>query len=105
MVLSCFEAVTVLGVNMGKSELVPVGEVINVPQLADILCFRTGVLPLTYLGLPLGSSFKASSIWNAILEKVERQLAGWKKLYLSKGGRLTLLKSTQFPLGRVEGWF
>jgi hypothetical protein len=30
MVLSCFEAVIGLGVNMGKSELVPVGEVRNV---------------------------------------------------------------------------
>ena len=29
-VLACFEAVTGLGVNMGKSELVSVGEVSNV---------------------------------------------------------------------------
>ena len=93
MVLSCFEAVTGLGVNMAKSELVPVGEVSNVTQLADILCCRIGVLPLMYLGLPLGVSFKASSVWNPILEKIERRLASWKKLYLSKGGRLTLLKS------------
>ena len=28
------------------------------------------------------------------MEKIERKLAGWKKMYLSKGGRLTLLKST-----------
>ena len=28
------------------------------------------------------------------MEKFERKLAGWKKLYLSKGGRLILLKST-----------
>uniref|UniRef100_A0A2N9GE45 Reverse transcriptase domain-containing protein n=1 Tax=Fagus sylvatica TaxID=28930 RepID=A0A2N9GE45_FAGSY len=49
---------------------------------------------MSYLGLPLGASFKASSVWNPILEKVERRLAGWKKLYLSKGERLTLLKST-----------
>ena len=27
-------------------------------------------------------------------EKIERRLVGWQKLYLSKGGRLTLLKST-----------
>ena len=63
-------------------------------QLADILCCRIGVLPLTYLGLPLGASFKAFLVWNPILEKIEKRLAGWKKLYLSKGGRLTLLKST-----------
>ena len=94
LVLTCFEAVTGLGVNIGKSELVPVGTVLNMHQLADILCCRISALSLLYLGLPLGASFKASSIWNPILEKIERQLAGWKKLYLSKGGRLTLLKST-----------
>ena len=33
-------------------------------------------------------------VWNPILEKIERELAGWKKMYLSKGGRLMLLKST-----------
>ena len=40
--------------------------------------------------MPLGASHNSPSIWNTILEK----LAGWKKLYLSKGGRLILLKST-----------
>jgi hypothetical protein len=93
MVLSCFEAVTDLGVNMGKSELVLVGDVRNGSQLADILCCNIGSLPMMYLGLPLGASFKASMVWNPVLEKVEKRLAGWKKLYLSKGGRLTLLKS------------
>ncbi len=93
MVLSCFEAVIDLGVNMGKSELVLVGDVRNGSQLADILCCNIGSLPMMYLGLPLGASFKASMVWKPVLEKVEKRLAGWKKLYLSKGGRLTLLKS------------
>ena len=28
------------------------------------------------------------------MEKLEHRLAGWKRLYLLKGGRLTLIKST-----------
>jgi hypothetical protein len=37
MVLSCFEAVTGLRVNMAKSEMVPIGEVGNIDMLADAL--------------------------------------------------------------------
>jgi hypothetical protein len=94
LVLTFFEAVTGLRVNMRKSELVSVGDVPNLSTLADIMQCRIASLPMTYLGMPLGSSFKSKDIWNPILEKMERRLAGWKSLYLSKGGRLTLLKST-----------
>uniref|UniRef100_A0A2N9I5R6 Reverse transcriptase domain-containing protein n=1 Tax=Fagus sylvatica TaxID=28930 RepID=A0A2N9I5R6_FAGSY len=94
MVLTCFEAVTGLRVNMAKSEMVPVGEVQNISELADSLCCHIGGLPLSYLGMPLGASYKAVAVWNPIIEKLERRLSGWQKLYLSKGGRLTLLKST-----------
>ena len=50
-------------------------------------------LCLSYLGMPLGASHNSPSILNPILEKIEQKLAGWKK-YLSKGGKLMLLKST-----------
>ncbi len=33
-----------------------------------------------------------------MFEKLEKQFAGWKKIYLLKGGRLTLLKNTLFSL-------
>jgi hypothetical protein len=90
----CFEAASGLRINLEKSELVPIGEVENVENLTHILGCRVASLPITYLGLPLGASFKATSIWNGVIEKVERRLASWKKLYLSKGGQLTLIKST-----------
>jgi hypothetical protein len=83
-----------LKINLGKSKLVPIGEVDDVESLAHILGCRIGSLPMSYLGLPLGALFKSLSIWNGVIEKVERRLASWKKLYLSKGGRVTLIHST-----------
>ena len=94
MVLIWFEAVSSLKINLGKSELVAVGAVRNMEILVAVLGCNQGSLPMKYLGLPLGAKFKDKSIWNPILEKMERKLAGWKKLYLSKGGRVTLIKST-----------
>ena len=70
------------------------GPVPNVPELAGILGCSVASLPLTYLGLPLGASFKMKSIWARVVEKMEKRLVGWKRLYLSKGGRVTLIKST-----------
>ena len=99
MLLLCFKTVTGLKVNALKSEMVRIGEVSNDQVLAEFLGCRIGSLPMTYLGMPLGASHKSPTIWNPILEKIERKLAGWKKMYLSKGGRLTLLKS---KIGRAH---
>ena len=98
MVLIFFEAIIGLKVNVGKSEIVLVGEVGNLDALARILCCKVGCLPMSYLGMPLGAHFKDASIWNPILEKVEKKLSSWKQLYLSKGGRLTSLNSTLLSL-------
>ena len=59
-----------------------------------ILGCSTTTLPMKYFGLPLRENFKSKDIWNPIVEKLERRLAGWKRIYLSKGGCLTLIKST-----------
>ena len=78
MVLIFFEAITLLKVNVGKSEIVPFGDVRNLNGLARTLCCKVGTLPMRYLGMPLGAHYKDSSIWNPIIEKMENRLSGWK---------------------------
>jgi hypothetical protein len=92
--LVCFEAVAGLKVNLSKSALYSVGSSGNVGQLAGILGYGSGDLPLKYLGLPLGALFKLKTMWAGLEDLMSRRLAPWKRAYLSKGGRVTLLKST-----------
>lgn len=98
VLLLCFEAVSGLKVNLAKSLLVPVGNVDNAAELAVILGCGTSSLPLKYLGIQLGACYKAESIWDGIVVKMEHRLASWKMLYLSKGGRVTLVKNNLFNL-------
>lgn len=51
------------------------------------------IFAMKYLGLPLGDAYNAKSIWDEVIEKIERTLAGWKWIYLSNGGKITLIKS------------
>jgi len=89
-----FEAVSRLKINFSKSKIVPVGNVGDVEGLASILGCGVASLPIKYLGLPLGAHYKASTIWSSIIEKIENRFMGWKRLNLSKGSRLMLIKST-----------
>jgi hypothetical protein len=66
----------------------------NVDGLAGILSCGVSSLPLKYLGLLLGASYKAKSTWDGVVEKIEHRLANWKMMYLSKDGRVTLIMST-----------
>ncbi|RVX09442.1 hypothetical protein CK203_015286 [Vitis vinifera] len=50
-----FEVVSRLRINLEKSELIPVGRVENIDDLAMKFGCRVGSLPSTYLGLPLGA--------------------------------------------------
>jgi hypothetical protein len=92
--LVCFEAVASLKVSLSKSVLVPVGHVENVGQLASLLGCGSGEVPLKYLGLPLEASFKLKAMWAGLEDLMSRRLTPWKRLHLSKGGRVTLIEST-----------
>ncbi|RVW86004.1 putative ribonuclease H protein [Vitis vinifera] len=93
-ILFWFKATSGLKINLDKRMVIPVGEVDGVLEMAAKIGCRVGQLPTVYLGLPLGASNRASSVWDGVEEKMRRKLALWKRQYLSKGGRITLIKST-----------
>lgn len=68
-ILLCFEAISRLKIYFQKSELVAMGEVLNIEELADILSFRISSFPLKYLGLPLGAPFKSKAIWDGVVRE------------------------------------
>jgi hypothetical protein len=97
-----FEVASGLKVNLAKSNLILVGYVDQVERLANIIGCGIASLPAKHLGLPLGASYKSTNIWEGVIEKIEHRLASWQRLYLSKGGRVTLIKST---LANVPTYF
>ena len=103
-ILLWFEAIFGLNINLDKSSIMLVGNMDNLVLLANELGCRIGNLPTTYLGLPLGMYCNSVSIWDGVEERFRRKLASWKRQHISKGGRLTLIKSTlsNLPIGTMS---
>ena len=93
-ILMWFEAMSGLKINLIKSDIIPIGPVTNVVELASELGCKIGSLPTSYSGLPLGAKHKALGVWDSIEERFRKRLAAWKTQYISKGGRIPLIHST-----------
>ena len=78
-ILLWFEAASGLRINLAKSEIIPVGEVEEIEELAVELGCMVGSLPSQYLGLPLGASNRAPSMWDGVEERVRKRLVLWKR--------------------------
>ena len=92
--LMWFEALSGLRIDLNKSEIIPIGPVVNVEELASELGCGVGSLPTSYLGLPPGVYHKALGVWDSVEMRFRKRLASWKMQYISKGGRLTLICNT-----------
>ncbi|KAL5550775.1 hypothetical protein UlMin_000951 [Ulmus minor] len=88
-ILKFFSMCSGLKINMNKSSLAEE----DVQALASEVECKNGSWPMKYLGLPLGGNPNSADFWNPVIEKVGKRLDGWKKAFLSKGGRLTLIQS------------
>lgn len=88
-----FEAASGLKVNLAKPKLIHVGNVDQVGNLADILGCGVVTLPVKYLGLPLGASYKSIHIWDGVIKKIEHRLASSKSY--------TFPRVVESPLSKV----
>ncbi|CAN0921774.1 Transposon TX1 uncharacterized 149 kDa protein [Linum grandiflorum] len=91
--LICFESITGLRVNLHKSSMFVIGEVLDASVLASIFGCQIEDFPTTYLGLPLGDLGNKARVWDPVIYNLEKRLEGWKAKFLSLGARVTLLQS------------
>ena len=93
-ILVWFEAFYGLKINLEKSSILPMRRVGNLEEQAEELGCLSGILPTTYLGLPLEAKHNSTTVWDGVEERFRKRLALWKRQYISKGGRVILIKST-----------
>ncbi|KAL7594350.1 uncharacterized protein LOC111895781 [Lactuca sativa] len=102
-ILKCFHVSAGLRVNFHKSKVFGVGASnTETAQWVHILGCEAGVLPFTYLGVPVGANMNLIKNWNPIIEKFRNKLSRWKAKTLSFGGRLTLIKDV---LGNLPTYY
>ena len=75
---------TLLGINTDDELL---------QNMAAMFGCEVGVWPIKYLGLLLGGNSRKIDFWEPMVTKVAKRLDSWKKAFLSRGGRLTLIHS------------
>ena len=72
----------------------------NVEEMTSKIGCKVGMLPTTFLGLPLGAAHNSVVAWDGVEERFQKRLEMRKRQYISKWRRLTLVKSmlTSLPI-------
>jgi hypothetical protein len=92
-ILNNFGDSTGLKVNYSKSSLMPINmDGTGLSHFANTILCKTGSLPFTYLGLPLGITKPTLEHFLPMVSRVERRLGGIAD-FLDCGGKLLMVKS------------
>lgn len=94
LILYLFEGMTSLETNFSKACLYSsrMGELPDQAVAGTLQC-NVGLLPVTYLSIPISGRRPRKQEWDGLILKVRRRLAMWKLKHISLGGRLTLVNS------------
>lgn len=80
-VLMSSQAVLGLNINLVKSEVVRLGSLRDLEDLAKALGCS-----MVNLGLPLGANFKEVGMWELAVDRFKQRLTGWNRALLSNEG-------------------
>ena len=92
-IINDFGMVSGLQLNHAKSKVYMSPYVENKVFIAQTLGVSEGSLPVPYLGLPLISTGIHKTHCQPILQKIKNRISSWKNRFLSKAGRLELIRS------------
>lgn len=67
-----------LKLNLAKSEIFHIGDVKDIENLAWILSYKIGTLSSSYLGMPLGVTFKSK-----VIKGIVGRLESWRAFFFS----------------------
>lgn len=99
LILSVFEGMTVLATNFSKTCMSSsTWGVLSDPETVETLSCERGLLPVTYIGIPITGRRPRRQEWEGFIMKIRRRLSSWKVHHLSLGGRLTLVNSVLIAL-------
>lgn len=73
--------------------------------IASSTGFQEGSCPFAYLGAPISYKKSSSSCYDFLIEKVCKEVAGWRRRFLSSGGKITLLTAilSSIPVHIIVG--
>jgi len=79
----------------------------NLNSIAQILGFECFAQwdSIKYLGLPLTSGVNNRSLWHGIISKIKDKITSWGGYWLTKGGKIILLKSVLSTLPIYQASF
>ena len=93
-ILLSFQTYSGLAVNYSKSAILVFGKEEEwANEIARQLECRLVQLPITYLGVPLGSNMRKVSSWQCVIDKIQNRLNSWKGKCISRAGRVVLIKA------------
>ncbi|GKD07433.1 hypothetical protein Tco_1187118, partial [Tanacetum coccineum] len=102
-ILQVFFLASGLKINILKSSIYGVGVSLDEVQvMASNTGCKTGLLPFTYLGLPIRSNMSLIANWKPLIDKFNSKLSSWKANLFSFGGRLTLIKAVLGSLASFD---